>query len=212
LTLQLATMALLAFAALSPAAILLYSPVESTGGTPADVRVTLDDSGDVITGTVTVLSSATDPVADIRAVYFNLVNLGGLTPASIAAAISGAEVTDTAVDTQGFEFGGGANINPLGPFTIGIEIGTAGIGTDDVLTTTFVINNADLALTNFAEAGVRLQSIGLADSNREGSGKFLDDGGLIIPDDSTDIPEPSTYALISSALAGLFLRHWFRSA
>jgi hypothetical protein len=203
---------LVATAALTHGAAIVYTPIELTGGQTVNLRVTFDDAvvPDGIIGTVEILPDATDPdMGDIRAVYFDLVGLpAGLTPGEVAAAIAGPDVTATGTNTQGFEFGGGAAINPLGPYTIGIEIGTEGIGADDILTTSFLIDNLlidpDLTLANIGAVGVRVQSIGAPGSGRGGSGKF-EDGG-----DGTVIPEPSTYAMLASGLALLACRARFR--
>jgi hypothetical protein len=161
-------------------------------GDDAEVRITLDDlsAGD---GQVEVTVEVTDGVADIRGVFFNLANdilLGGLT-------VTGQDVTSYAVGDV-LKQGGGNNLNGGGspcPCDLAIEIGSPGMGKDDIWSTTFVISHPDgIGLDAFRdqEVGVRLTSVGW---NREGSSKL-----------SGVVPEPTTASLLALGLLGLALR------
>jgi hypothetical protein len=194
---------LVASAAILPAATIVYSPTPGTDDTvPVNLLVTFDDSAvpGAIQGTVQLQPDAGEPnIGDIRAVYFNLINLPvGLSLANVRDSITGADVTDKGINTA--NLGGGSVINPLGPFSVGVEIGTSGIGGNDIQSTTFLINSPDLTLANFAAIGVRVTSIGLPGSSRSGSGKFGDPTPT--PGDPGDpvIPEPSTYILLTSGV------------
>jgi len=158
-------------------------------GDDAEVRIVLDDAG----GQVEVRVEVTEGVGDIRGVFFNLANdvlLGGLT-------VTGADVTSFDVyDVQ--RQGGGNNLNGGGspcPCDLGVEIGSPGIGKDDILSTTFWISHPDgidLAAFRDQYVGVRLTSVGW---DREGSSKL-----------SGVVPEPSTAALLGLGLLGVSIR------
>jgi hypothetical protein len=199
------------------AAVLTYNPVEVTGGQTVNIVFEFDDAAvaDAIQGTVSIVPDASDPdIGDLRGIYFNLINLPmGVTNQDVLDAISGADITDF---RTGDQLQGDAAITPIAAMDIALEIGTSGIGMgDDFLSTTFLIDQTLLAspltLDNFAEVAVRVTSIGPPGGARSGSGKFLDEepengGG------PSEIPEPGTYTLFASALAGLvmwrkFARH-----
>lgn len=75
-------------------------------------------------------------------------------------------------------------------YDVGVEIGTQGIGKDDIQSTVFIVSNPkyELNVDNFAdvEFGVRLTSVGQRGSNRNESSKIFgfspeDCGCEIIP-------------------------------
>jgi hypothetical protein len=144
-------------------------------GDPAQVRLTLDDTttAGAITFTVQLVSGTT---ADLRGVFFNFTGDPG------TLTITGPHVTS--VQTAGVtDLGHGANIHPEGPFDIGVEIGTQGIGQDDIASTTFTVAGPSLTLAQFTTEtdpvtpdgelsllfAVRLTSVG---ADREGSSKL----------------------------------------
>jgi hypothetical protein len=192
------------------AATLTYFPTEQTGGQDVNLRVTFDDATGDIVGTVMVEPDASDPdIGDIRGLYFDLTGTS-LMAADVAAAITGPDVT--AVEPGG-TVASSANVNPLGPFDVAIEFGTAGIGANDIQSTTFTINNAlldpDLGLANIGSVAVRVTSIGAPGTGRGGSGKFLDvDGqpnGGGGPGGGPQIPEPISFLLLGTGMTALAL-------
>ncbi|NNF08185.1 MAG: PEP-CTERM sorting domain-containing protein [Candidatus Eisenbacteria bacterium] len=164
-------------------------------GASADVRVLLDDTVflDKIQVTVEVIPNPN--IGDIRGVYFNL----GMTNPLVRTDIVGADITDFGTDTN--NLGAGTNMLPDTPYDLGVEIGTNGIGQDDIQRTVFTINDKGVLTTSsFIEFGVRLSSVGEEGSSREESSKLSGTP-------QTPIPEPATMSLlIGGLLAGGVLR------
>ncbi|NNF08184.1 MAG: PEP-CTERM sorting domain-containing protein [Candidatus Eisenbacteria bacterium] len=189
--------ALLACLTVAPASALtsVFNLSEFTG-TSADVRVEIDDSIFLDMIQVTVEVVANPNIGDIRGVFFNI---DGAIPALVSADITGADVTGLGFDTN--NLGNGANLNPHAPFDLGVEIGTQGIGFDDIQTTTFTIaDKGVLTAGSFTEIGARLTSVGLDGSSREGSSKLSGTS-------ETPIPEPATMTLlVGGLLAGGAMR------
>ncbi len=196
------------------AAIITYNASPYTGD-PATAQVTFKDGADSVggAGTVTVSINLTGgTIADIRGLFLNVANSTLLSGMSV----SGADVTDWQFGPANSvnNLGGGANSNPATGFDLGVEIGTSGIGSDDIPATTFVLSRPMTTLTNadfnamnsqgllFA---LRLMSVG---PNRDGSSKLSQDGdgnggGDGNPDGDPDpdvVPEPAT--LVTVAVLG----------
>jgi hypothetical protein len=147
---------------------------------PNQVEVSVDVVGEVL--------------GDIRGVFMNIDDdalLAGLL-------VSGPDVTDWDFGGSVINLGNGANLissaSPC-PCDLGVEIGTPGLGSDDVQSTTFTLTHASQTLTvaDFADQfiGVRVTSVG-PEGDREGSSKTV-----------ALVPEPSTGCLMLAGLAGL---------
>lgn len=160
----------------------------SSDSASAKVKLTLDDTAAGAGKVQFKVDVVRNPnIADIRGVFFNILDnrlLQGLN-------ITGANVTQFATGSIN-RLGQGNNINPGGPFEIGVEIGQQGLGGDDIQSTMFTVAHSSQALTlaqfsnqNF---GLRLQSVGLPGSSREGSSKL----GGTAPASSQPVPEPGT--------------------
>ena len=168
-----------------------------TNSTDASVKIVLDDA--VSPGSIKITVSVLEPLADLRGIFFHVADealIDGLS-------VTGADVTDFLLESNQVDnLGGGANINGggaanLGPYDVGIEIGTQGIGRDDLSMTMFTLSHdtmaLDLSLLAEQAFGVRLTSVGEI-GNRGGSSKLQGFSPSLIP-----VPEP-TSALILTAL------------
>jgi hypothetical protein len=163
-------------------------------GTDSQVILSVTGAG---TRSVTVdVSLVKQPVADIRGVFFSYDgNLTGLK-------VSGSNVTSWAYSDTGGIFNLANDVNMHGEsnkysFDGGVEIGTKGIGKDDIQSTSFMIT-ADQNIV-FTDFGARLQSV-FDGSKRNGSSKLY---GLATVDSGGDlggqgdvVPEPASVALM----------------
>jgi hypothetical protein len=145
-------------------------------------------------------------IGDLRGIFFNISDnslLGGLS-------VVGADITQTVLGPPASvsNLGGGNNTNPEGPFDIGLEIGTSGIGSDDIQSTIFTISHAGgLNLSEFTSEtdpitgggpnellfAVRMTSVGLPGSARNGSSKLGVQEGNTPPQ---EVPEPGVVAML----------------
>ena len=166
-------------------------------GTDSAVRLVLTEEGDGIRVTATV----TLGLADLRAVYLNIADdalLGGMSA-------EGEFVTSSQFVANGvIDLGNGSNLHGGGtpcPCDIGVELGTPGIGKDDINSTSFLLRtNVPLSLAEFANqlVGVRVTSTGPDPLSRGGSAKLA--GSL---PDTVPVPEPNPALLTAIGLCAL---------
>ena len=86
-------------------------------------------------------------------------------------------------------------MNPMGPFDVGLGIGTPGISGDDISATTFNVPN--IAVMNLVSFAVRANSVTVDDGSRTGSSKLF------------GIPEPTTIAMFGIAMVLYLVRGAF---
>lgn len=190
---------LLTCATSARAGLISYYAMPATGD-PALATVTFDDTKQAGKVQITVAVDTGYRLADINGFFFNIGNESLLPGLSV----SGSDVTLVVKNANSVtSAGSGNNVNGggIGPFDVGLQIGTPGIGKDDIQTTTFVLSAAgvnltsDMFITKNAEDhifGLRLTSIGAA-GNRTGSSKLID-CHQIEPEPPIGTPEPSTFA------------------
>ncbi len=106
---------------------------------------------------------------DLRGLFFQLsgANLAGIS-------VTGADVTEfQAEENEISDLGQGANVNglPQGPYDLGVEIGTQGVGKDDIQETTFVVAGVTLDAFENMDLAARLTSVGTIGGSRADSCK-----------------------------------------
>lgn len=188
------------------AALIADLDTDQDGNTPIDPAIQVNVTANMgnLDFTVNVVSNPNN-TADLRGIFFDL-DPNGATVDGSTTTVSGSDVTDFGFGTN--NLGGGNNVNPLGPFDIGVEIGTSGIGADDIQSTSFTVshNSEALMLADLGDviAG-RLTSVGLPESARAGSlklqGTVTDNGNGNGPP-MNDVPAPMSLALVVAGLAG----------
>lgn len=183
----------------SASATQLQATANSFTGDPLQVSLRVDDAvvpGDLVI-TLTVVGPGTTK-ADLRGFFLNVADeslLAGLS-------ISGTSVTSHQIGANSvIAVGNGNNLNGGGtpcPCDLGVELGTAGIGKDDLRTVTFTLSHAtanlDVSFVASQTFGVRATSVG-SRGCREGSSKLV--GTIPV------VPEPGTALLMGLGLAGL---------
>jgi hypothetical protein len=115
-------------------------------------------------------------IADLRGLFFDFANSEIL---SSNLSIAGGEVTGYSILDDGVtNLGGGVNMNGTSVYDGGILFGTAGIGKDDISSTTFTItSDQSLRLEDFLDVdfGVSYTRDGDADRARECTHKIIGD-------------------------------------
>ncbi|MCR9094281.1 MAG: PEP-CTERM sorting domain-containing protein [bacterium] len=190
----LATIGLLLSAGGVSAAV-IEATASSFTGDPLSVSVTIDDEADAGSLVITLSVDESESTADLRGFFAHVADESLLAGLSVSGASVGS-ATFAANDVinlrRGNNLNGGGSLCPC---DLGLEIGSPGIGSDDIQSVTFTLSHATESLsTSFLSGqafGVRATSVG-TDGSREGSSKLV---GVV--------PEPSTSLLLLMGLAGL---------
>ncbi|WP_118167821.1 hypothetical protein [Nostoc sphaeroides] len=180
-------------------------------GADTQVKFTLDDA---IAGSgkvkfkVDYLSTGSNTIADIRGVFFNILDntlINGLQ-------VVGTDVTSKQFDPNGKIDSVGSSSNNLngggGSFEAGVEIGEEGIGQgkSDIQSTIFTLSHSSKALTlaQFSQQnfGVRLMSVG-SGSNRNGSSKLKGQAPYYTPPPPPPKKVPESSATVALGLFAL---------
>ncbi len=161
-----------------------------TGPDDLEAQVTIIEVDGNLVFTVEVFTNGGD-IGDIRGLFFDVSDeslLDGLTA-------SGYDVTDQRFEADSVvNLGNGANVNGdvvlnLGAFDAGTELGTQGIGRDDIRATTFQISHSSqdlsLDLLMSQDFALRLTSVGEEGGNRCDSLKLGATAGTVTTEVST---------------------------
>lgn len=165
------------------------------------VQVTVVEDEGALVFTLQVLPGADGLIGDLRGLFFDFNDDDKL----IGLAYSGTSlITDFATGNV-IDLGNGANMNGVASFDVGIELGTQGIGKDDIQTVTFTLSNAsdNLTLDDIANTafGVRMTGVGPTSGTRSGDAKLttiapaapdaMDDSPGIFEDGQSGLGDPS---------------------
>jgi VCBS repeat-containing protein len=146
-----------------------------------DVWLTITESGN---GTLSVQIDQ-DPgvIGDLRGFFFDVADeslIGSLslnTPNKLVQGNDSVKNLGSGVTIAGL-------LGSDGGYDAGFEIGTSGIGKDDIRSFSFTLSSSlrSLTLDDFANVdfGVRLTSVGLPGSSRNGSSKILETSGTVV--------------------------------
>ncbi|MEH2384726.1 MAG: hypothetical protein V7K14_02795 [Nostoc sp.] len=211
-----ATAVVISSSAFAPAkAASMNFTINDFTGADTQVKFTLDDT---IAGSgkvqfkVDYLSTGSNKIADLRGVFFNILD---------DTLLSGLQVTGT--DITASKFGPAGTVDSVGSssnnlngdgkdknfFDAGVEIGQEGIGNGkgDIQSTTFTLshNSKALTLAQFSEQnfGVRLMSVG-SGSNRNESSKLKGQAPFYTPapPPPKKVSEPTTAAALGLFAVG----------
>ncbi len=202
-----ATAVVISSSAFAPAnAASMSFTINEFTGADTQVKFTLDDT---IAGTgkvqfkVDYLSTGSNTIADIRGIFFNILDNSLLSGLQVV----GKDVTASKFGPAGTVDSVGGNSNNLNGdgknqnnfFDAGVEIGQEGIGQGkgDIQSTIFTLSHTSQALTlaQFSQEnfGVRLMSVG-SETKREGSSKLKGEAPYYTPPPPPPkkVPEPTT--------------------
>lgn len=130
-----------------------------------------------------------DRVGDLRGLFFDTNDAALLSTLSVA----GSQVTKVAAgDDSVVNLGGGVNMQGVDAFDFGVAFGTAGIGKDDIQSTSFTLRSSGgaLDLDDFAgvDFGVRFTSVGDPDGARDGSLKLVGTSPDVVAEPPIELP------------------------
>lgn len=159
-----------------------------TIGGPVSLQVTLTELAD---GSMRfdLLNQGTQ-VADLRGFFFDVHEAGILSSLKVVGAqVTGKSFADDAVQN----LGGGVTMAGASTFDAGLVFGTAGIGKDDIRSTSFTLSSGAraLQLEDFAgmDFGVRYTSVGTEGGSREDSLKLVGSAPTVPSDPVNPFPD-----------------------
>lgn len=154
----------------------------STDGVKVAVWVTITENVD---GTLTFnVTQEGGIVGDLRGLFFDMADESILKSLVVTAASTDIRIGDDSIK----DLGDGSNMNGLlgtdKGYDIGIEIGTSGIGKDDIRSYSFTLDSTarDLSLSDLGNVdfAARLTSVGVMEGSRTDSAKILENTSAAI--------------------------------
>lgn len=170
----------------------------STDSTNPAVFITITESAN---GTLAFsVDQAAGIIGDLRGLFFDVNAIAdGVLAKSLSISNASAPATLKTGDDSIKDLGNGSNMNGLlgsdGGYDAGINIGSAGLGTDDIRTFSFTLASSlrSLTLDDFGNVdfGARLTSVGTLGGSRANSSKLLETTSVAINanDDAATVVE-----------------------
>jgi|GEM_PF-4058015 len=175
---------------------------EKDNVTDLNVDVFLEDVAQGLRVTLTLNPSSDGNIGDITGLY---LNYDGSIPAS--GAISNVTSNDANADAGDITYTVGGSMPPYSAFDMYFQIGGPGknaAGLDVQMISFIVASTPGLSAADFTGVGVRVQSVGAPTSSRDGSLKLVS-WVPSVPNENTEVPEPTAFVLFGSGLACLAL-------
>lgn len=179
----------------------------STDSTNPSVWVTITEaSNGALSFTITQENGV---IGDLRGVFFDVADESLLSTLKVNANSSDIRIGDDLIR----DLGDGSNMNGLTGsdkgYDVGIEIGTAGIGKDDIQGYTFTLSSTarNLTLADFSQVdfGVRLTSVGMISGKRVDSSKLLENTSIALQLANVDAQLSEDTATSGNVISGLQL-------
>jgi VCBS repeat-containing protein len=179
----------------------------STDSTNPSVWVTITEtSNGALSFTITQENGV---IGDLRGVFFDVADESLLSTLKVNANSSDIRIGDDLIR----DLGDGSNMNGLTGsdkgYDVGIEIGTAGIGKDDIQGYTFTLSSTarNLTLADFSQVdfGVRLTSVGMISGKRVDSSKLLENTSIALQLANVDAQLSEDTTTSGNVLSGLQL-------
>ncbi|PSO51569.1 MAG: hypothetical protein BRC33_00010 [Cyanobacteria bacterium SW_9_44_58] len=143
-----------------------------------------------VQGGIQFTVESVEPIADIRGVFFDISNddlLDNLIVRGDNLTVTKFGPADSVRSVGSQDNFLNVNMLPGGRFDAGIEIGTSGMGDDDIRSTTFILsldNDESLSLDEFdgQAFGLRLTSVGESEDDCEDSSQLSGNAELLVED------------------------------
>lgn len=199
---------LIAFSAVGSAAIMEFTATDQKDNlSDLSVAITIEDVTGGVKISANVVGGTNDQIGDLIGLHFRV---NGTAPETVV--ISNVTANDMLPTAPQIDYS--KTSNAMNPYQFGMnffEIGDNGIGSNgwDIQMVSFTVATT-LQASDFTAAGARLTSVGTIGGSRRGSLKLIDTA----PDTPSveEIPEPSTWLMLSAGIGLLALARRRRAA